>query len=313
MSKNKYSSSIHRRAWLRLLAGGFIVYAVAVGLSGLRLSASAIHNAEPFFILLALVAIVLSYVFAAVTYMLLAPKVLQFIPTLFVQIAGGLVNRMLPAGLGGMGLNVFYLKKNGHSVSVATAVAATNNSIGFIGNVLVVAISLLIVPVDISELAVPAVPWPFIIGIVALMGTGCILIARHRSWARSVRRSFREIARYLVQTLNRPGKSLMALGSSCLLTALHGLGLFFVLQAVGGTQNWTIALLAISVGAFVGAATPTPGGLGGTEAGIAAVLMAFSLSVNMSVAAALIYRGITYWLPLLPGYFALKIVEKRYL
>lgn len=313
MAQNKYSGNIHGRAWLKLLVLGFLVYLIAAGFGGLQLSLDAIRTAETRYILLAAVAIAASYVCAAVTYKLLAPKRIGLLATLLVQVAGGLVNRMLPAGLGGMGLNVFYLKKRGHSVPVAAAVAATNNALGAIGNVLLVAVSLLLFPVDISRIQLPAVAWPVAVGAVAAICILLALAARQGSLAGKLRRSLSEMMRYVRGCFARPGNSLLALLSSCLLTGLHGLGLFFVLQAIGEPQSWPVVLLAVSFGAFVGAAIPTPGGLGGAEAGIAATLVTFGVPVNVSVAAALVYRGLTYWLPLLPGYLALRIVEKRYL
>jgi uncharacterized membrane protein YbhN (UPF0104 family) len=313
MTQHKYSSKISGRTWLRLLIIGFLMYIIAAGFGGLQHSLGAIENADPLYIVLAVAAIALSYICAAITYTLLSPKRLPFGPTLLVQIAGGLVNRILPAGLGGMGLNLFYLKKRGHSVPVAAAMAATNNLLGFVGNVLLVTVSLLVVPIQISLVTLPDVPGQIFVIVAALMAAAFVFVSRRKNVTVRMRDTMREISRYLRGCLRQPARSFAALVSSCLLTALHGLGLFLVLYAVGDPQSWTVALLAISIGAFVGASVPTPGGLGGAEAGIAAVLLAFSVPLSISIASALIYRGITYWLPLLPGYFALRVVEKRYL
>lgn len=310
---NRYSNRIQGGAWLRLFAVGFLVYAIAAGFGGLKLSAAAIREANPVYLVVAAIAIAMSYVFAATTYMLLSTRPIRLLPTLLVQITGGLVNRMLPAGLGGMGLNVFYLKKSGHTVAVATVIAATNNALGFIGNIVLIAGSLLLFPVDMTRLSLPNISWPLVVVLVVGMSIVGLVVARRRSLIHRLRQSLFEMVRYVRECFRRPVRSFTALCSSILLTALHAAGLYYVLLAVGDAQSWTVALMAISVGAFVGAATPTPGGLGGAEAGIAGVLMAFAVPVSTSVAAALVYRGITYWLPLLPGYLALRIVEKRYI
>jgi len=63
----------------------------------------------------------------------------------------------------------------------------------------------------------------------------------------------------------------------------------------------------------LGAAVPTPGGLGGIEAGILAGLIACGVPAAPALAATLIYRGLTYWAPIIPGLFVLPWVRKRYL
>ncbi|HSH18196.1 MAG TPA: lysylphosphatidylglycerol synthase transmembrane domain-containing protein [Candidatus Saccharimonadales bacterium] len=308
-----YSGRIRMHTWLRLFVLGFLLYAVAAGFGDLQSSLSAVRQAEPWLLVLAAAAIALSYVFAATTIILLAVKKLPFLPTLSVQIAGGLVNRMLPAGLGGMGLNAFYLKKQKHPLPVASAIVATNNLLGFIGNILLIGMTALVMPLAPSQVQLPHVPLPVIAGVVAVLTVAVIIFARLHGARRKIRQFLTDVGRYGRALAARPLRSLLALASSGMLTALHALGLLLVLQAVGGPAQWSLALLAISVGAFAGAAVPTPGGLGGAEAGIATTLVAFAVPLELAVTAALVYRGLTYWLPLLPGYVALRIVEKRYL
>jgi uncharacterized protein (TIRG00374 family) len=58
-------------------------------------------------------------------------------------------------------------------------------------------------------------------------------------------------------------------------------------------------------------ATPTPGGLVGAEAGLFAGFVAYGVSAPMAGAAVLLYRFVTYWLPLLPGVLALFLARRR--
>jgi uncharacterized protein (TIRG00374 family) len=55
---------------------------------------------------------------------------------------------------------------------------------------------------------------------------------------------------------------------------------------------------------FVGAlanALPLPGGLGGVEAGMVGVYLAFGTHASLAILAVLSYRLISFWLPTLPG------------
>jgi uncharacterized membrane protein YbhN (UPF0104 family) len=310
--RSQYSRLIRRRNLLWMCVSGIVIYLIAAGLSGLRLSLDAIGAADPALLLAAAVCIALSYGTAATTYVLLATKKISFVPTLLVEVSGGLVNRLLPGGLGGLGINAVYLKRRGYSLPAAVAMVTTNNVIGFAGNILLLALVGLFMPVHARLPELPAFSWWWLAGL-AVLATAAVLLFRRRAFAAGARRSAGEMRAYLGVLVRRPGRSLLALLSSCGLTSLHATGLFLVLQAVDSPAAWGIALVAVSAGAFAGAAVPTPGGLGGAEAGIAAALIAFSVNSPEAVAAALVYRGLTYWLPLAPGYLALRVVERKYL
>lgn len=312
-TKRVLNTKIHSRALIKILIFGFLVYAVIVGFSGLSLSLSALKSAEPGLVAAAAFAVALSYLCAAVTYKLLSAKPVPFMPLFLVQISSGLVNRLLPAGLGGLGINMLFFKKSGYGLPAATAIVSINNTLGLIGNLLLLLAVGLFFPVAVNLPDIPAVPLqaPLMIGLLAVLAS--LYLARHRAAARNLRMSFHKMLLYVLDAARRPRHLLGALLSSMVLTCLHAAAMFFVLQSVYADAAWPIALLAISTGAFAGAAMPTPGGLGGAEAGIVAALVAFSVPLPLAVATALIYRGLTYWLPLLPGYLALRIVEKRYL
>ena len=60
----------------------------------------------------------------------------------------------------------------------------------------------------------------------------------------------------------------------------------------------------------LGAAALTPGGLGGVEAGLVAGIVAFGYSTTLAFSAVIIYRLITFWLPILPGYLAFWLLRR---
>jgi undecaprenyl-diphosphatase len=62
---------------------------------------------------------------------------------------------------------------------------------------------------------------------------------------------------------------------------------------------------------IIAAATPTPGGLGALEAALIAGLTGVGMESGAAVAAVLSYRLVTYWLPILPGWIAFHVLERR--
>ncbi|HTZ85159.1 MAG TPA: flippase-like domain-containing protein [Solirubrobacteraceae bacterium] len=84
--------------------------------------------------------------------------------------------------------------------------------------------------------------------------------------------------------------------------------LWAMFHAFGSAPPFTVIWMAYFVGTL-GNLLPLPGGLGGVEGGMIGAFAAFGVDFNLSVLAVLSYRGISYWLPTLPGtiaYFQLR-------
>lgn len=307
------SKRLSLRRLIQLIVLGLICYLVIAGFGGLTNSLAAMRTASVGLLLVALGLVVLSYAMAAFTYIFLSPRLLPFGPTFLIQISGGLVNRLLPGGLGGLGINGLYLHRRGDSVAAAAVIVTTNNFLGFVGNMLLLLTVSLTFSFPPFSVHLPHVSNLLLLTICLFVLVGGIVAIRSVRLMSVMSNAGREMLRYLRSLFGRPFMSLSALLSSCALTSLHSTALWLVIQATHTSVAWPIALVAISVGAFTGAAVPTPGGVGGAEAGIASLLIAFGMSSPQAVAAAVLYRGLTYWLPLIPGYVALRVAEKRYL
>jgi uncharacterized membrane protein YbhN (UPF0104 family) len=79
--------------------------------------------------------------------------------------------------------------------------------------------------------------------------------------------------------------------------------LWAMFHAFGKPPPFTVIWMAYFVGTL-GNLLPLPGGLGGVEGGMIGALAAFGVSVDLAVLAVLSYRGISFWLPTLPGVVA---------
>ena len=64
-------------------------------------------------------------------------------------------------------------------------------------------------------------------------------------------------------------------------------------------------------GSAIGSLVPTPGGLGAIEAALSAGLTAAGMPARSAVSAVLLYRLLTFWLPVPIGWLALKYLERR--
>ncbi|HKG64236.1 MAG TPA: lysylphosphatidylglycerol synthase transmembrane domain-containing protein [Solirubrobacteraceae bacterium] len=105
--------------------------------------------------------------------------------------------------------------------------------------------------------------------------------------------------------------------------ALAGAVLFWAFQvailwasfhAFGGAPPLAVLTQAFFVGMF-GNLLPMPGGVGGVEGGMIASLAAFEVDAGQAVVAVLLFRAVTFWLPLIPGviaYFQLRKTVDRW-
>jgi Lysylphosphatidylglycerol synthase TM region len=99
-----------------------------------------------------------------------------------------------------------------------------------------------------------------------------------------------------------------ALGGAVLFWAFQVAVLWASFRAFGDAPPLAVLTQAFFVGMF-GNLLPMPGGVGGVEGGMIAALAAFGVDAGQAVVAVLLFRGVTFWLPLLPGviaYFQLR-------
>jgi putative heme transporter len=85
-------------------------------------------------------------------------------------------------------------------------------------------------------------------------------------------------------------------------------------HAFGPAPPFTVIWMAYFIGTL-GNLLPLPGGLGGVEGGMIGAFAAFGVDFNLAVLAVLTYRGISFWLPTVPGaiaYFQLLRTVNRW-
>jgi undecaprenyl-diphosphatase len=81
-------------------------------------------------------------------------------------------------------------------------------------------------------------------------------------------------------------------------------------RAFGGVAP-IAAIGAVYLGAAaIAAASPTPGGLGAIEAALIAGLAGIGLASGPAVSAVLTFRLATYWLPVVPGWLCLRLLQR---
>jgi uncharacterized protein (TIRG00374 family) len=76
--------------------------------------------------------------------------------------------------------------------------------------------------------------------------------------------------------------------------------LWAAFRAFGDAPPLAVLIQAFFVG-MLGNLLPIPGGVGGVEGGMIGAFAAFGVDAGLAVVAVLVFRALTFWLPLLPG------------
>jgi hypothetical protein len=105
---------------------------------------------------------------------------------------------------------------------------------------------------------------------------------------------------------------LPALGAAIGRWAFEFFALQITLDAIGADPNPFLVLLAFAFGAALSMIPFTPGGLGFVEAGLTGALVVAGISAGEAVLATLVFRLMSFWLPMPVGAAAAYLFRRRY-
>lgn len=284
-------------------------------LDSLKESVQALKGANKTWVLAAIVVFFSGVPVLAWQYLELALKPIKFWLTWRVQMAGLFVSKLLPSSLGTITLNMYYFTKQNHTPVQATTVMAMNGLTSGIAYGILILIAIISAgasaftgQVDSTDL-----PIKLIIGIViALIVIGFILYKIPKINA-VIKKYAGQLVRDLKDYRKHPRAVYMGILLNGIGSATSLFALFASAHAVGVNISLAEALLAYTFGNIAAGLVPTPGGLGAAEAGIYAGLVVVGVDTTSAVTITLLYRLISYWLPILPGYYYFWSLRKNVL
>jgi uncharacterized membrane protein YbhN (UPF0104 family) len=149
-----------------------------------------------------------------------------------------------------------------------------------------------------------------LIGLTILLVLAGIVI-----WARIVPRRWKKplytVGHTLDATLRMPRRAAALFGGSAGVTGAHTIALWCALRSVGATTSVVDTAIVYLGAAAIGSISPTPGGLGAFEAALVTGLSRVATPASTAAAAVVVYRLISFWLPVLPGAVAFSRLHRR--
>jgi undecaprenyl-diphosphatase len=109
----------------------------------------------------------------------------------------------------------------------------------------------------------------------------------------------------IVAIAKTPTKLLALFAGSVVITMSYTIAMIASLNAFDADVGAATAAVVYLAGAAVANAAPTPGGVGATEAALIAGYTVVGVDPSTAFAAVLLFRLMTFWLPILPGWLAL--------
>jgi uncharacterized protein (TIRG00374 family) len=260
----------------------------------------------------ALLAAAFSYVAAAMSLTGFVPERLPFRRTVAAQLAGSFVKLVAPAAIGGIALNTRYLQRAGIRSGQAVASVGASQLAGLAGHLLLLfSFGLITGSQTNGDLSASRA---VIIGVLtaAVLALVVAAVAPLRRFVLGRLRSlFFGVVPRMLDLMQTPSKLVTGFGGILLLTLSFTACLDFSVQAFGGDVSFSAVAVVFLTANAAGSAIPTPGGIGPVEVALIGALTVADVSPAVATPAVFLYRALTFWLPVLPGWIAYNVLQRK--
>lgn len=313
-----------RRGSRRVLV--LAVGAVVVALGALALvpqlgalggSVRALGQVSPWWLVPLLAGTALSFPGATLSLLGASPERLAFRPTLAVNLAAAFTGRLAPGGLGSMGTVALFLHRRGLTGLQSTVTVGVDAAAGVLVHVLLLALTAAAMGTAPNLLPdwVGGTGLAWTVLVVGASAGGAVLLVRQAPrrprWLDTAVATARTTSQSLSGAVRSPRRAAQLLSGSLLVSLSQVAVLALALVAVGGSTPFVTVAFAYLAASALASAAPTPGGLGAMEAALVGALTLLGTAAAPAVAGVLLFRLVTFWLPILPGAVALQQLRRR--
>jgi glycosyltransferase 2 family protein len=233
--------------------------------------------------------------------------------TLLAQVASSFVALVAPAAVGGAALNIRYLQKSKVAPGDAAASVGVSQLIALIQHLVLLAIFAALTGTshDISVRPPPHWAYVAVSVLVAAVVVVLALPAGRRLLRSRLAPTLSQVIPRLLDIAQHPARLAVGIGGAVLLTITYIGCLATSVYAFGGSIPLAAIAVVFLTGSAIGSLVPTPGGIGAVEAAMLAGLTAAGLSGGVAISAVVLYRTVTFWLPVPAGWVAMHYLQRR--
>ncbi len=309
------TARLERFRWRTVLSAiGLTVaaYLLIGELSGADILGTLSH-ANPGWFAVAVLGSAVTYLAAAENLAAFVPKRLSLIRGFGVQLSTAFIGVAMPPTVGHVAVNARYLHRQDVDEGSIAAAVTMSQVVNVVTTVLLLIVFGLLTGSGLSRFKI-APGTDVLIGIAAIAGVIIILVAVPQTRAKLteiVWPRLRGLGPRLLDAISHPLRLAISAGANLLLTAAYLVAFIAALRAVGVHPAILPAAVVYLAGNAVGSAAPTPGGIGGVEAVLAAGLTAIGIPAHEAIPAVLLFRVATFWLPIPAGWIAYLLLQRR--
>ncbi|MFJ2439162.1 lysylphosphatidylglycerol synthase domain-containing protein [Streptomyces sp. NPDC087658] len=305
---------IKPRTLFSFIAGAVAAYFLLTQITQVDFG-SVVSDAHWGWVLAALAFSALSYVAAAMSLLGFVPERVGFGRTVLAQVAGSFVKIVAPAAVGGVALNTRFLQRAGVRPGLAVASVGASQLFGLGAHILLLLSFGYLTGTEKTASLTPSrtvIAGLLTVAVLVLVVTAIPFLRKFV--VTRLRSLFAGVVPRMLDVLQRPMKLLTGIGGMLLLTGVFVMCLDASIRAFdNGNQQLSYASIAVVflAGNALGSAAPTPGGVGAVEGALTLGLLAVGLPKEVAAPAVLLYRLLTLWLPVLPGWLSFSHLTRK--
>ncbi len=312
---------LRRVTWGTLLQVALLALAVSAvvgGLSGLDYGdlADAVQGTSWGWIAAGFVIAQLPRLTQALSTLGSVPARIPYLPVYAMQLATGYLNLALPSNLARMAINIRFFQRHGVPPATAVTAGAIDSFVSTVMQALLLAALLLFsessLDFGLETPSGPPVRALLVVAAVAVAAVGALALVRRLRGAivERVRRWWPDV-RATLASLRAGNKLGLLLGGSLATEVLFAVALGVFANAFGYDVSLAdLLLINISV-SLLATFVPVPGGIGVTEFGLTVGLTAAGMPEEAALAAVILYRVATFYLPPVWGFFAMRWLQRN--
>ena len=271
---------------------------------------AAVSQANIWWMLAALFFSVATYVGAGLTLVAFSPERLSLWRSTEVHLASAVVSLVAPAGVGGAAINLRFLNRKGVPTAVGVATVALVQVVQFIVTVVLLVV-LAAMTGQSTGLTLPS-GWVLVAaGAVVVVAAVVLTIPKARTWVwAKIEPTYRQVWPRLVWVMSNPMRLALGVGGALTLSLSYILSFSASLWAFGYTVPFAVLAITYLASNTVGSIVPSPGGIGPVELALTAGLVAAGVPYGVALSTAIVYRLVTFWIPIPVGWLSLQRLQK---
>ncbi|MFR0358104.1 lysylphosphatidylglycerol synthase transmembrane domain-containing protein [Streptomyces sediminimaris] len=305
---------VRPRTLISFIAGAIGAYFLLTQLTHIEFG-PLVANAQWGWVLAAVAFSACSYFAAAMALLGFVPERVPFLRAVAAQVAGSFVKIVAPAAVGGVALNTRFLQRSGVRPGLAVASVGGSQLFGLGCHILMLLSFGYLTGTEKTPSLSPSrtvIAGLLTVAVLVLVVTSVPFLRKFV--VTRVRSLFAGVVPRMLDVLQRPQKLVSGIGGTLLLTACFVMCLDASIRAFG-TEGTNLSIASVAVvflaGNALGSAAPTPGGVGAVEATLTVGLIAVGLPKEVAAPAVLLFRLLTLWLPVLPGWLAFNHLTRK--